>query len=374
MSHRVISTILRHDAKQTSYKIALLRALNDAVLAYPDLRFDGRDVVVPLRVLAESWVAYYWPFVSEGAPIDQGVRSRLGERERHDLSFRPHLSELRRQWEAIYGPSGAAGGWQLVEHLRVPRHRDGYSANFLKLYAGTLRKVQTALAQPIQYAGPGRWSVFAKPAPLADLGDVAAVPGARADDICVVVAAELWQAFRDVSLWVEALCIHEWSLFTERVAENAPRGVAYALLTERPQNRLPLHWERNRVDLLLAEGVPFTCPWTGRPLAAGDYDLDHVVPVSVHPFHELWNLVPADSHFNQHRKRARLPGDTALRRAEPRLAATYASYARAAELDRALRADVALRFARAVPGPDGVARAVVDLVTNIADTRNLARF
>jgi len=374
MSHRVISTILRHDAKQTSYKIALLRALNDAVLAYPDLRFDGRDVAVPLRVLAESWVAYYWPFVSEGAPIDQGVRSRLGERERHDLSFRPHLSELRRQWEAIYGPSGAAGGWQLVEHLRVPRHRDGYSASFLKVYAGTLRKVRTALAQPIQYAGPGRWSVFAKPAALADLGDVAWVPGARADDVCVVVPAELWQAFRDVSLWVEALCIHEWSLFTERVAENAPRGVAYALLTERPQNRLPLRWERNQVDLLLAEGVPFTCPWTGRPLAAGDYDLDHVVPVIVHPFHELWNLVPADPRFNQHRKRARLPGDAALRRAEPRLAATYASYARAAELDRALRADVELRFARAAPGPEDVARAVVDLVTNIADSRNLARF
>jgi hypothetical protein len=33
VTHRVISTILRHGAKQTSYKIAMLRALNDAVLA-----------------------------------------------------------------------------------------------------------------------------------------------------------------------------------------------------------------------------------------------------------------------------------------------------------------------------------------------------
>jgi len=85
VSHRVISTILRHDAKQTSYKSALLRALNGEV-AYPGLRFDGRDVPVPLRVLAESWVAYYWPFVASGEPIDQGVRSRLGERERHGLT------------------------------------------------------------------------------------------------------------------------------------------------------------------------------------------------------------------------------------------------------------------------------------------------
>ena len=49
VSHRIISTILRHDSKQTSYKIALLRALNDVVLAYPDVGRDGRDVVVPLR-------------------------------------------------------------------------------------------------------------------------------------------------------------------------------------------------------------------------------------------------------------------------------------------------------------------------------------
>ncbi len=34
----VISTILKHDAKVTSYKIALLRAINDVVLSFPDLQ------------------------------------------------------------------------------------------------------------------------------------------------------------------------------------------------------------------------------------------------------------------------------------------------------------------------------------------------
>ena len=155
----------------------------------------------------------------------------------------------------------------------MPRHRDGYPAVFLKTYAATLKRVRTALAQPIQYAGPGRWSVFAKPAALGALEGVAAVPGASAGDVCVVVPADLWQAFRDVSLWVEALCIHEWSLFTERIAETATRRAAYTLLTARPHHRLPLHWERNQVDLLLAEGVRLTCPWTGRPLGTRGYDL-----------------------------------------------------------------------------------------------------
>lgn len=45
----IISTILKHDTKVTSYKIALLRAINDIVLSFPDLRNQIVDVAVPLR-------------------------------------------------------------------------------------------------------------------------------------------------------------------------------------------------------------------------------------------------------------------------------------------------------------------------------------
>ncbi|MBW4462157.1 MAG: hypothetical protein KME47_18235 [Nodosilinea sp. WJT8-NPBG4] len=50
---KVISTILKHDKKVTSYKIALLRAINDVVLTYPDLRTYEKDVAIPLKLLAE---------------------------------------------------------------------------------------------------------------------------------------------------------------------------------------------------------------------------------------------------------------------------------------------------------------------------------
>ncbi|MGI9145974.1 MAG: hypothetical protein ACR2IK_05415 [Chloroflexota bacterium] len=33
---RVIGTILRHNRKVTSYKLALIRAINDVVLSFPD--------------------------------------------------------------------------------------------------------------------------------------------------------------------------------------------------------------------------------------------------------------------------------------------------------------------------------------------------
>ncbi|MBN1451315.1 MAG: hypothetical protein JW963_09905, partial [Anaerolineales bacterium] len=92
----VISTILKYDTKVTSYKIALLRAINDVVLAFPDIRNLGCDVAIPLRVLAEFWLAYYWPFVDPDQPVMQGPCSRRGGVLRNDMVFRTALTGFRR--------------------------------------------------------------------------------------------------------------------------------------------------------------------------------------------------------------------------------------------------------------------------------------
>ena len=44
---RVIGTILKHDRRVTSYKLALVRALNDVVLSFPDVDADGQEVIEP---------------------------------------------------------------------------------------------------------------------------------------------------------------------------------------------------------------------------------------------------------------------------------------------------------------------------------------
>jgi HNH endonuclease len=156
------------------------------------------------------------------------------------------------------------------------------------------------------------------------------------------------------------------------------RGWVYRQLTDRPDNRRPLTWERNQVDLLLLEGRAFVCPWTERLLTRpGEYDLDHLVPLAVYPVNELWNLVPADAHFNTRVKRDRLPSPERVARATPHLARAYRHYATSPALARALREDVATRFAgvRENGGyPDAVAAAAAGFLERIAAARNLARF
>jgi len=138
----------------------------------------------------------------------------------------------------------------------------------------------------------------------------------------VLIDTDLWQTFRDLSLWIEALCIHQWAMITPDFNSDMPndvtRGKVYQLLTDRPDNRRPLTWERNQIDILMMEGETFHCPWTKKRLRHGvSYDIDHLFPFSVYPINELWNLVPTDPHFNQHTKRDRVPDSQRLKAAEP---------------------------------------------------------
>lgn len=367
----VLATLLRHEAKTNTYKFALIRALNDLALEFPWL--PDQDVIVPLRRVAERWLVSYWPFVGE-REVQQGARSLRDGVCRQDMSFRAALTRLRLAWEALpYTRSHPADGALLLAEYRTGRGR--LDPEVLRLTEQTLSAMAQAVKQPVRFAGPGGpHSVFGLPLPVRTLPG-APLPGARPDEPAFVVPAAVWKALQELSLWVEALCLHEWSLFVERVDQTTAvtRGDVFTLLTAVPEARVPLTWERNQVRLLLLEGTPFACPWTGRALGVDDFNLDHLIPVSVHPINELWNLVPSDPRHNKHVKRARIPGDARLRQAAPLLARTYATYMAAPRLVSGLQEDVQGRFGRLLSAPH-LAEEVIRLSDAVAQARNVPRY
>ena len=235
--------------------------------------------------------------------------------------------------------------------MHTPRQRATYPPALQQAYRQAVAATAKAIQMPIKYAGPGHWSVFDAPVRYDQLPpSVLPLPGTLPTEVCVVVPASLWEAFHRLSLYVEALCLHEWCLFTEGVTQDhdylTARGTVYTLLTARPDNRRPLSWERNQVDILLHENHSFTCPWTQKRLSQPQqYDLDHLLPLAVYPVNELWNLLPVDRDFNQHTKRDKVPDARRLAAAEPLLAAAYSTYHRSPALLKAMREDAALRFA-----------------------------
>jgi hypothetical protein len=379
-----IATILKHDNKVTSYKIALLRALNDLVLSYPGLAQHEQPVAVPLIRIAELWAAYYWPFMDEHQPIYQGARAQRDGVFRNDVSFRPALTQLRTEWhQLLLTATEPSDGFFLLTEMHTPRRRATYPAPLVQAYTQALAALVTAIKMPIQYAGPEQWSIFPKPVRLSQLPPSAIpLPGTDPNDVCVLLTASLWQSFHQLSLYIEALCIHEWSLFTESVTQEptnpVTRGAIYTLLTARPDNRRPLSWERNQVDILLLEQVPIFCPWTGKSITQpAHYDLDHLLPLKIYPINELWNLLPVDKAFNQHTKRDRIPDATKLLAAQPRVAATYTAYHHSAKLRTAIHEDAAIRFVNLSPGSNfaaSLAQQALSFIDSVATARFATRF
>ena len=156
------------------------------------------------------------------------------------------------------------------------------------------------------------------------------------------------------------------------------RGKVFTLLTTRLKPRRSLDWERTQIDQLLANKFEFTCPWSGKIIKKDiAYDLDHIIPVSIYPYNELWNLVPSDPEFNQRKKRDRLPNEKRLSIAENRLATTYNMYYQSNELRKAIIEDIHYRFNQKIDEEffgSQLSRIVLNFIRIISDVRNVARF
>lgn len=190
---KVISTILKHDSKVTSYKIALLRAINDVVLTYPDLRTYESPVAVPLKLLAKFWVAYYWPFVDAAMFVRQGQSVKRNGKVHNDIAFRPALSELRIRWEqTVGGLKNPADGFFLINELKSARKWQNYPDSLVEALSRSVSVISRTIEMPIRYAGPGEWSVFDKPKSYREIsGNTVAVPGANEQDCCLFIPFEL---------------------------------------------------------------------------------------------------------------------------------------------------------------------------------------
>jgi hypothetical protein len=124
------------------------------------------------------------------------------------------------------------------------------------------------------------------------------------------------------------------------------------------------------------EGTKFICPWTEKTISYGvKYDLDHILPVSLYPINELWNLVPSNPEENK-RKSDRLPSQLKLVKARPHFELAYRNYGTSKSLSKALQEDVAVRFSTVFGDdlPMILSTAVVNLIDSFAEYRNLARF
>jgi SAM-dependent methyltransferase len=259
-----IEGVLNRDRKTATYKLALFRALSElgTLQNHQAEWLPGREVTLPLRLIAEKWFRYYWPLfeAAEFIPQNNGEKPVCVK----PVAFRKQQTEIIKTYQSRGGLSqflmDAASG-QLSEPVR-------------KRYQETLGCIgRTIKDGPVVYASGNMF---------------------RHDKGRVVIDAGAWREFCQLGHWIEPAVVLRWAEETNRMSDGRVT-VAEVL------NRLVVNPTEERnvgVAKEVFDGMAEKrCVWTDKPLRAA-YAVDHVIPFSLWHCNDLWNLLPCDVRVN----------------------------------------------------------------------------
>ena len=287
-----IETIINRDKKVATYKLALLRALCEISQTQGHMakwHSDG-TVSIPLGLVAEKWLLYYWPIVEED--IVQGKWAAMpqtqGREKNKPIAFRKAMHGLIQQYRAQGGLSAMYNDYK--SHT-VPNA----AKTQLDL---TMNKIaQTIVTGPVTYAGGalrGDEKYFQFSGPRSALRRCTDPVSTCSRLGQIVMSGSTWREMCLIGHWVAESLVLRWAELTHELSNRS-------IPVKDVVDRLLVVPEAGR-DVYLAKAVyggveGLRCVWTDKALSVG-FAVDHTVPFSISRSNDLWNLLPADPRVN----------------------------------------------------------------------------
>jgi hypothetical protein len=301
-----IEAIINRDRKVATYKLALLRALCEiAQTEYRNVQWHPDNLVsVPLGLIAERWLYYYWPLVESGVFLPQMIGKEINKQ----IAFRRPLSGLIAAFRNNGGLNAFHAAWRSGK--LTPTEKG--------LLLAAIKAIGNAIVKgPVTYAGgaiQGIDRVFTY------TGNLRIHPIHSREDM----ADELGRVYFDASIWREMCLVGHWITeaiilrWAELVHEFSSRSIPTATIL----SQLLISPEVGR-DIAMARSVfsglqTLTCVWSNKSLSAARFDVDHIIPFSLWHNNDLWNLVPSDHKVNN-TKRDKIITQEMLKKSEDRL-------------------------------------------------------
>lgn len=259
---------------------------------------------VPLGLIAEKWLYYYWPLVdAEGGPVKQ----RRGNRP---IAFQSALKALADHFRGQNGLSRFHGEFQACTLDAEARQLTDEALNSI---------AETIVVGPVHFASQGGFGFDGKRRSAGRCGTPQGLYGALGR---VSFDAGVWREMCLVGHWISEAIILRWAELTAEIC-GRPVRVEDVLgrLLERPETERDVH--AARAVFKGREGV--ACVWTDADLAGRRFDMDHVIPFSLWRNNDLWNLLPADPRINN-MKRDRLVARDALLESKHRIIGCWQAY------------------------------------------------
>lgn len=301
-----ISRILERDSKSTTYKFALLRGVIDIILENsPYIQIRRGRAHMPLGLLIEKWLVYYYPIVESNIRIPQINGSAK-------LAFEDVLAVV------VFGYKQRGDFSACYNDLTRKSIPDDMRASFVNL----VQKLRSTITQmPMKYIGTSinnsHYSIF-------DFEGSVRMRTDRPLDLQYLIKncgtfsipLDYYEAFRILGRFVNGKdsILMKWAEFSVRAsADRLPiERVLHNVLKSPITDRDVSESKKLYAEVLKSSGKVI-CVWTGQTLR--NFDIDHVIPFSVWRNNDLWNLLPSSPTVNnQKRDRIPVPGFIESRR------------------------------------------------------------
>jgi SAM-dependent methyltransferase len=275
--------LLRHvvlsDAKSSTYKLALLRAVARIADSSPGMAraVDDDHVSLPLGLVALYWLRLFKPLLAADLPQTPTNRGGDGLGFVGD-GFRAisSLSHLDLRIGMVFGEASSAALHRALEEscrtiVEMPARYMTYPNDGGPIMPGVRRRARYPSA------------VVLDEAYLSSFGEL-------------VVPRHLWRALARFDAWIEPAIVSEWGRLMRRYAERQgrlldPAVVGRAMAWSDPARDVSV--ARAAGLRLMESGTSVHCVWTGKRLSTETLDMDHAFPWSAWPCDDLWNLLPA---------------------------------------------------------------------------------
>lgn len=293
-----ISKIIERDSKSTTYKFGLLRGTIEIIQENsPFLNFKEGKVFIPMGLLIEKWMIYYYPIFESETLIPQ-INGN------YRLVFASQMNDLINFYRKI---GGLSVFYNDLKRNTIPEEINSLVFNLAGTLNNTLRNM------PMYYLGRSISSDFHsifKPELKANR-----VKGKVDSEFLIKnfgtfsIPLEYYQAFRLLGSFISGQdsILFKWAEFSVKASSQTSQlsiqhvieNVLKSPVTERDSKDSKKIFN----EILKIEGETH-CVWTGNKVQR--IEVDHVIPFSIWKNNDLWNLLPSNPKTNNF-KRDKIP-------------------------------------------------------------------
>lgn len=292
-----ISKIIERDSKTTTYKFALLRGVIDIIQENsPFISFFDKRAHIPIGLLVEKWLLYYYPILGSSIKIPQ-INGEL------NLAFETQFRKIINAYKDV---GGFSVFYNDLKNKGIPKN---LKSDFLEL---GIKIKDTIVRMPMKYIGRSISDKYYSIFQFESRGKLKKVSLIDSEFLIknfgtFSIPLDYYEAFKLLGSFVDGSdsILIKWAEFSVNASrKNLSIEKVINEILKRPVTQREIEESKQIYkDILKHEGKVY-CVWTGNKIL--NYNIDHVIPFSVLKNNELWNLLPAQEKINR-QKRDKIP-------------------------------------------------------------------